>query len=332
MKLFGTVNVHVAGEEILRQPGFLDKVKKAFGGSPDLRTGKMRASLEATAVVEAVRAALRTLGVSNAVSLMVDDIVLFQDREGKDDDLGDLFIAFHEQSSALGGGFSILRLAVETHEAGLHLVLEVQAQSEHAASDPAVRVVASGRIAALEPRRGEDADTYRARVEPLVADRQGLEVARIQFEAFVDRVREAIARAMPGARVELARAEARVERPSARADAQQPVQQNPRSRDYDPYMAYYPSPMGSLLSTMMWMSVFSMAMPPHYVVVDHHNHPTGHTDDPGAQHADPGDSGGDHGDASGGDDLMSHGDSGDGGGGFFDGGGDFGGGDFGGFD
>lgn len=324
MKLFGTVNVHVGGEEILRQPGFLDKLRKAFGGEPDLRTGKVRASLEAAAVVDAVRDVLRTLGITNAVSLMVDDIVLFHDRDGRADDLGDLFIAFHEQEAVLGQGFDFLRLAVEHAEAGLHLVLEVQAQTQHAKADPAVRIVISGRIQALEPRRGEDAEAYRARVEPLVSDRGALEVARSQFETFVDRVRDAIGRAMPSARAEVGRAEARVERPAKPGtpvrEAQAP---DPRSSGYDPYLAYYPSPLHSMLSTMMWMSVFSMAMTPHYVVVDQHNQPSGHTDDPGAQHADAGGgdlSGGDGGDMSYGGD-MSSGDMG---------GGDFG--DFGGFE
>jgi hypothetical protein len=63
MKLFGTIAVNVSGEEILRQPRFFDKVRQAFGGEPDLRTGNARASLEASAVVESVRDALRKIGV-----------------------------------------------------------------------------------------------------------------------------------------------------------------------------------------------------------------------------------------------------------------------------
>src|SRR5687767_14636662 len=125
MKLFGQVAVHVKAEEILRSPGFFDKVKKLFGGVPDLRTGKAKASLEATAVVDSVRDALRAVDISNAVSLTVDDLVLYQDKEGRKDDLGDLFLAFHESSSVIGGGFDLLRLVVEHVELGLHLVIEV---------------------------------------------------------------------------------------------------------------------------------------------------------------------------------------------------------------
>src|SRR5512134_3537237 len=210
MKLFGTIAVHVKGEELLRKPGLFDKLNKFFGGTPDLRTGKAKAALEATAVVDSVNDALRSISVSNAVALIVDDITLFHDKDGRPDDLGDLFLAFHAQSSALGGGFDMIRLTVEHVELGLHLVLEVQALSEHPVTDPAVRIIVSGRLRELEPRPSETADAYRARVEPLTQDKGALEVAKVQFESFVARVRDAIQRAMPEAKAEIVVAEARV--------------------------------------------------------------------------------------------------------------------------
>ncbi len=78
MKLYGAIAIHVHGVDILRTPRFFEKVKAAFGGKPDLRTGRQRASFEATAIVEAARDALRRLGATNAISLVIDDTVLFQ--------------------------------------------------------------------------------------------------------------------------------------------------------------------------------------------------------------------------------------------------------------
>ena len=46
MKRYGTIAVHVQAADILRAPKFFDKVRSAFGGKPDLRTGKMRAAIE----------------------------------------------------------------------------------------------------------------------------------------------------------------------------------------------------------------------------------------------------------------------------------------------
>ncbi len=102
----------------------------------------MRAAIEATALVEASRDALRRFGANNAVSLVIDDTVLFNDRDNKPDDLGDLFLAFHDNSSVFGTGFDELRVAVEHREAGPHIVLEVQARTVHAATAPAIRIIA----------------------------------------------------------------------------------------------------------------------------------------------------------------------------------------------
>ena len=58
MKLYGVIALHVHGDEVMRAPRFIDKLKRAFGGTPDLRSGRMRAALEATAVVDGVRDAM----------------------------------------------------------------------------------------------------------------------------------------------------------------------------------------------------------------------------------------------------------------------------------
>lgn len=296
MKLLGNVAVWVKGEVVLRQPRFWEKVKKVFGGEPDLTTGRIKATLEAGAVVDAVRDALNSLGATNAVSLVVDDLVLFQDKEGRPDDLGDLFLAFHEQSSAIDE-FKLLRLAVEHVEAGLHLLIEVQARGEHAADEPTVRVVIAGRIHALEPKKGESAEAYRARVEPLAGDKAMIDVSRLQFESFCERVRDAIQAAMPEARAQVKRAEAQVQRPGRPAQDQQRMAQ-PDAPGYDPFFAYYPDPMYSMLNMMMWSSIFSMAMHPNVVVVNEAGDTVGHVDTPNIEHADPvpAEAGGDVGD------------------------------------
>jgi hypothetical protein len=277
MKLYASIALYVHAEDILRKPGFLDKLKQAFGGKPDLRTGRMRAALEATAVVEAARDALRRIDVTNGVSLVVDGTVLFHDREGHADDLGDLFLAFHDNESVFGQGFNELRLAVEHREAGMHAVVEIQARSEHPRDAAAARVIVSGRVDALSPRPGETAESYRQRAEPIASDAKALELYRVQFASLVQRVRDALAAAMPTARVEIEIAEPRIVRPGSESAQPPPAE----SRGYDPYDHYYPSPLGMVANAFMWSALFSMAMPPHVTVVDGANHVQGHTDDPG---------------------------------------------------
>ncbi|MBX3161886.1 MAG: hypothetical protein KF773_38350 [Deltaproteobacteria bacterium] len=284
MKLYGVIAIHVRGEELMRNPRFLDKVRLAFGGRPDLRSGRMRASIESAAIVDSVRGAMQRIGASNAVSLVIDDTVLFHDTRAEPDDLGDLFLAFHDNASVFGAGFDELRLAFEHHEGDLHLVAEVQARSEHVQHEPAVRVVVSGRIDALTPRAGEDADAFRSRAEPIATNRQVLEMYELQFRNFVERLRDALAGAMPTARVEIAIAEPRVVRPGPEPREPAP-RASPHARDYDPYDAYYPSPLAAFAPLFLWSTLFSVGLPHHMTVVDTTNHTLGSSDDAGIDQA-----------------------------------------------
>lgn len=320
MKLHGTVDIQVKGERVLRRANLWDKLKTAFGGRVDLDTRNVRAAIEASAVVDASHAALKKLGVTNAISLVIDENVIFHDAEGRPDDLGDLFLAFHDSASVFGAGFSLLRLAAEHEEAGLHLVLETVARTEHPVGEPTGRVIVSGRIKDLEPRKDESAEAYRARVEPLTRDPLLLEAHRRQFESFVARVCEAIRSSMPEAQVAVRSAEAQIERPSKKPSKTPRRAMPPTDPRYDPYDRYYPDPYGGLFAMMMWSSLFSMHMAPDVVVVDEHGDSLGHPGDVGE------DFGGDDGPDAG-DDHDVGDDVGDGDGG--DDFGDFDGGDFG---
>jgi hypothetical protein len=341
MRLVATVAIHVTGSLMQRQPTLWEKLKKGLGGQINLETDEVKVELEATAVVDQVRKGLARLGVHNALALVIDNTVIFQDSDGKTDDLPDLVIALSEHASVFGRGFKELRFAAEHEETGLHFVIETRARTQHKATEPAAIVSVGGRVKALEPRPSEDAESYRARVEPLTKDPTAFEAARLQFESFVSRLEDALRAAMPEARVEQVRAEARLVKPTARVPAERPEQQrDPIQRGYDPYLAYYPSPMGMMLDVMILSTLMHSFHPsPNIFVTNPAGAPLGTTQevatDPqrleadSASDADHGDTGepgdqGDHGDAD-----ADHGgfdDGGDMGGG--DMGGDFGGGDF----
>lgn len=343
MRLVGQVHVKLRGEAIRREPSFWEKIKKGLGGSLNLETDRVRVALEASALVDVIKRALVRLGFDNAVSLVVDDTVVFQDMDGRAGDLPDLMLAMSEHSGLFGSGFRELKLALEHEEAGLHLLVETRAFTEHHASEPSAYVSVGGRVLALEPKAGESAEEYRARVTPLVEDSSRLEAARVQFEAFMARLEAALRTAMPEATVEQKRAEAVVVRPSDKPEREAP--RSPASPGYDPYVSYYPSPMGMMLDMMLISSFMHMMHPPMIHVVHPSGAPIGSAADV-AQNPDlAAEDAADPGDAEGGGDVgADDGDQGgfaadehgggdfDSGGGDFDGGGDFGGGDFGGFD
>ena len=153
------------------------------------------------------------------MSLVVDDTVIFQDSEGRPGDLPDLILALSEHASVFGRGFREMKLAVEHEEANLHLLCEVRAVTQHRRGEPSAYVSVGGRLRDLEPRTGETAEAYRARVEPLAKDAGLLETARMQFQSFVGRLEAALHAALPEATVEEKRADAVVVRPTTQPTA-----------------------------------------------------------------------------------------------------------------
>ena len=198
MRLIGQIQITMAtAEAVNREPGFWDKLKRGLGGKVNLDTGEVRVALEATALVDTIKRAFVRLGIDNAVSLVVDDTVIFQDSEGRPGDLPDLILALSEHASVFGRGFREMKLAVEHEEANLHLLCEVRAVTQHRRGEPSAYVSVGGRISDLEPRTGETAEAYRARVEPLAKDAGLLETARMQFQSFVGRLEAALHAALP---------------------------------------------------------------------------------------------------------------------------------------
>lgn len=276
MRLVGQIHITVKGDVVKRDPTFLDKLKRTVGARVDLETGELQNQLEATAIVDSVRRALGRLQVGNALSLVIDDTVIFQDTDGKADDLPDLVLALADHSSVFGRNFRELRFAAEHDEAGLHLVIETRARTKHKTDEPAAIISVGGRIRALEPQAGESAEAYRARVEPLTRDAALFEVSRLSFASFVTRLTDAVSAAMPEALVAEHKAEARlIKAPERGVTAPENGPTDPTRPGYDPFLAYYPSPMGVMLDVMLFSSFMHMMMPPAIMVVNPSGAPLG---------------------------------------------------------
>jgi hypothetical protein len=279
MRLVAQIHVTVRGDVVRRDPSFFERLKRGMGGRVDLDTGELQNQLEATAVVDAVRRALGRMNVDNALSLVVDDAVIFQDAEGKTGDLPDLVLALADHSSVFGQSFRELRFAAEHEEAGLHLVVETRARTRHRRDEPAAVVSVGGRIRALEPQRGESAEAYRTRVDPLTRDATLFDSSRLAFESFVSRLRQALSAAMPDADIVEHRADARLVKQGTRElKAAEGTPLAPMHPAYDPFLVYYPpSPFGLMLDAMIFSSFVHMMMPPPMLVVSPLGVPIGST-------------------------------------------------------
>lgn len=327
MKFKATLRLTATSETIQRMPGFWDKLKKTFGAQPNLDTDRVRTRMQSNELVMGAKKALERLGVDNAVALMIDGQVLFEDKTGKGGDAPDLFLAFYENEDVFGREFKDLRLAVEHREAGLHYIIEIVAQGEHQKDQSTALVHIAGRVVDLEPKSGEDADAFRARVMPLLATPALAEASRLQFESWAAKAEEALRAALPGVTITSAEAKSLVERPKGVGKTRERPAPTPTDPRYDPYDRWHPSPMSDVMTMMFWGSMMSWAWHPHYVVVDQSGHELGNTESIAEGNDFSGDGAGEGGGA---DDPGGDAGGDDGGGDFDSGGGDFDGGDFGG--
>lgn len=177
------IPLHAQGDTVRRDPTFWDKVKRVIGRKPDLDTQRVRTQLTTAHLVAGARRALGEIGVKNAVSLVIDGKVLFEDRDGRDDDFEDLFLAFYENESVHGRDFGELRLTVEHLDGGLHLVIVIEAHSVHERDEATATVTIT-------------ADAPSSPLTPALAWAR-----RLQFEAFVRRVRDGLGDALSDVRV-----------------------------------------------------------------------------------------------------------------------------------
>jgi hypothetical protein len=284
MRLVAQLYATVPSNVVSRDPSLFEKMKRGLGGRVDLTTDQVENQLEATTIIDAVKRTLVRLGVGNALSLVIDDTVIFQDTDGKADDLPDLIAALADHASVFGRGFRELRFAAEHEEAGLHLVIEARARTRHHRDEPAAVVSVGGRIRALEPRSGETAEAYRTRVEPLTKDPAAFEATRHAFDSFVARFKVAFAAVMPEATIAEREPEVRLVKAPDRGvvapeSASGPQALSPTHPAYDPFLVYYPSPMGLMLDAMLFTSFMNMMMPPPVLIMTPMGAPLGHVSD-----------------------------------------------------
>ena len=129
-----------------------------------------------------------------------------------------------------------------------------------------------GRIQELEAQPGETAQSFRARVAPLVESPVLLEGSRRQFEAFVSKLTDALRSAFPEGEIVEAGAQALVVRPQSMPSKQKEPAYREIDRRYDPYQRYYdPSPFDGMLSGLLIGLFLSSAFHPGIMVV----HPSG---------------------------------------------------------
>ena len=136
MRLVSQGRIYLPGEQVFRAPRMWDKVKHFFGSEMDLRTGEQLLTRDALSLTESVQSGFALAGIDNAVSLVVDTDVVFQDTEGNEADADMLVQAMRTAHERFSAGFETLRAVFEVEQHGMHALIELTIKAKTAKDNP----------------------------------------------------------------------------------------------------------------------------------------------------------------------------------------------------
>ncbi len=263
------------GEEVFRKPSFWDKFKGFLGSDVDLRPGAVSLAGTALALTAQVQQAFKLAKVTNAVSLVVDKDIVYQDVDDKPDDADLLLQAARRGAARFAQAFEVVRIVFEWQGGGISVLIEAIVRGKYRPGEPAVVLSYGARIDALRPADGEDTETAKERIGKALADVNVVPVAKNTLDGLVGRVEGALSRTFVAAQFETDHADVNVRKPSGQEvrdmagnwqNHHADLRQAPNyaygwnSRYYDPWGTYYYDPMDTFVSLM----VIDAVMHPHH--------------------------------------------------------------------
>ena len=154
--------------------GFLRLARQLSQGLND-RTAE-RETFAAVSILQRLNLAMRAVGVTNIVHLSKDGVLVYEDREGVDNDFKQAIIAFGQQShGSQRREFEVLTLALEDTGELLDYLIEIEITSLHRVGEFPIQLNINGVLRAFQAKDGElSGDTQKSSVGP----NEGSEVAR----------------------------------------------------------------------------------------------------------------------------------------------------------
>lgn len=246
MRFLGNIALSVNGEVVRREVGFWERFKKVFSRTREQDQRDAQALMTTAHLLSGVKRVLDGVGITNAVRLVIDGRVLFEDKAGRTDDVGELFTAFYENEELYGQSFRELLLVVEHKDGGLETVMTLKARGDGARDEAKVDVVVSARV--------DLKDALAARFSTPVQ----AEAHRLQFERFMAKVGEALATAMP---------EVEVSRPTTSTRMVRPGVVGGPPHDDDPWTTVH-AEQPAEAEAALWELAMGWAWHPDYGVID----------------------------------------------------------------
>ena len=193
--LYADIQIDLASEHVLRRRTLLDWLAGIVGREVDLRTGEEVATASGLSVFKAVTEALAQVGITDVLSVIVDDKTAFVDTT---EDSGDLETAVSELDAraALERGFTTMNLVMMHRAEGLRTLVDIRLARRVEAGTPELVARVATRRDAMQITRGEGPATYAERLRGLAQSPAELEAARARVTTLTENTREALRRSL----------------------------------------------------------------------------------------------------------------------------------------
>lgn len=150
-----------------------------------------RETFAAVTILQRLNMALRSAGVTNVVHLSRDGVLIYDDREGVDDDFKAALIAFGKQAAAKSRkSFQVLTLVLEHSGELLDYLIEIEVTKMHRVGESPIRITVNGVFREFISEDGQLTLASRTRLSSLVKDQAWHDAAKSaaseEFELFLD--------------------------------------------------------------------------------------------------------------------------------------------------
>lgn len=189
--LYATMTIDLPSEPILRRRTLVDWLAQMIGREVDLSTNSEVCTATGVSVFKAVSDALARVGITDVLSVTIDDKTAYVDTE---ENSGDLATAVAELDARAVLEHEFLHMSmVSMHRAQqLRTLVDVGLHREVDRGAPELRVAIASRHDAMQITRGEQPGAYAERLSTLAREPAPLVEARTRLEALVAELARAL--------------------------------------------------------------------------------------------------------------------------------------------
>lgn len=286
------VLVDLPSVETDRRKTFFEWARSLFGAKIDTRSGMEELTVSAFSLFEGCFQALRSIGVTDAHSCLVDRKAVYVDQNDVADDLDLVWQALVDRRLVERPFREMHLVLAETH-IGLHILYDLRVKSQVEKGWPELTIDLHARPLELRVQAGETAAAYAERVGHFARAIDRTALAHLLDER-ADLLAAALRRGLIGAEVSTELAQVRLHKPGDRQldamrrlpfgeDVAEPAWRGAPARAGaapDTFTVYYHDPYWSLTNLIL---LNSMSHHAHWhshdvVVVDSHGHELGRGD------------------------------------------------------